>query len=63
MKQHTIKSGFTLSSVGLHTGLFVTATFHPAEANTGVCLRRVDLPGQPCYQALADYVSASVVRC
>ena len=59
MKQHTLKSSFTLSSVGLHTGLFVTATFHPAEANTGVCLRRVDLPGQPCYQALADYVSAT----
>ena len=59
MKQHTIKSDFTLSSVGLHTGLFVTATFHPAEADTGVCLRRVDLPGHPCYQALADYVSAT----
>ena len=59
MKQHTIKDSFTLSSVGLHTGLFVTATFHPAPENTGVCLRRVDLPGQPCYQALADYVSGT----
>jgi UDP-3-O-[3-hydroxymyristoyl] N-acetylglucosamine deacetylase/3-hydroxyacyl-[acyl-carrier-protein] dehydratase len=39
--------------------LFVTATFHPAPENTGVCLRRVDLPGQPCHQALADYVSAT----
>lgn len=58
-KQHTIKDSFTLSSVGLHTGLFVTATFHPAPENTGVCLRRVDLPGQPCYQALADYVSGT----
>ena len=27
--------------------------------NTGLCLRRVDLPGQPCHQALADYVSAT----
>ena len=59
MKQHTIKDSFTLSSVGLHTGLHVTATFHPAPADTGVCLRRVDLPGQPCHQALADYVSAT----
>lgn len=59
MKQHTIKESFTLSSVGLHTGLHVTATFHPAPENTGVCLRRVDLPGQPCHQALADYVSAT----
>ena len=59
MKQHTIKEPFTLSSVGLHTGLHVTATFNPAPANTGVCLRRVDLPGQPCHQALADYVSGT----
>lgn len=59
MKQHTIKESFTLSSVGLHTGLYVTATFHPAAPNTGICLRRVDLPGQPCHQALADYVSGT----
>ncbi len=59
MKQHTIKESFTLSSVGLHTGLQITATFRPAPANTGVWLRRVDLPGQPCHQALADYVSAT----
>lgn len=59
MKQHTIKEPFTLSSVGLHTGLHVTATFNPAPANTGVCLRRVDLLGQPCHQALADYVSGT----
>ena len=59
MKQHTLKDSFTLSSVGLHTGLQITATFNPAPANTGVCLRRVDLPGQPCHQALADYVSGT----
>ena len=59
MKQHTLKDSFTLSSVGLHTGLYVTATFHPAPENTGIRLRRVDLPGQPCHQALADYVSGT----
>lgn len=59
MKQHTIKESFTLCSVGLHTGLHITATFHPAPTNTGVCLRRIDLPGQPCHQALADYVSGT----
>lgn len=59
MKQHTIKESFVLRSVGLHTGLDVTATFLPAPPNTGICLRRVDLPKQPCYQALADYVSAT----
>ena len=59
MKQHTIKDSFSLSSVGLHTGLHVTSTFHPAPVDTGVCIRRIDLPGQPCHQALADYVSAT----
>lgn len=59
MKQHTLKDSFSLHSVGLHTGLQVTATFHPAQAYTGVCLRRVDLPGKPCHQALADYVSGT----
>ena len=59
MKQHTIKESFTLSSVGLHTGLYVTATFRPAPENTGICLRRIDLPGQPCHQALAEYVSGT----
>ena len=59
MKQKTIKEEFTLQSVGLHTGLQVTAVFHPAPENTGICLRRVDLAGKPCYQALADYVSAT----
>ncbi len=59
MKQHTIKESFSLSSVGLHTGLQITATFRPAPENTGIRLRRIDLPKQPCYQALADYVSGT----
>ena len=59
MKQHTIKEPFSLSSVGLHTGLQITATFNPAPVNTGICLRRIDLPKQPCYQAIADYVSGT----
>ena len=42
-KQHTLNESFTLASVGLHTGLQVTATFHPAPENTGVFLRRIDL--------------------
>ena len=59
MKQKTLKEEFTLQSVGLHTGLQITATFHPAPVNTGICLRRVDLPKKPCHQALADYVSGT----
>lgn len=59
MHQHTLKDSFTLRSIGLHTGLMLTATFRPAEAGTGIRLRRTDLEGQPCHEALADYVSAT----
>lgn len=43
----------------MHTGLQISATFLPAEANTGIRLCRTDLSGKPTYQALADYVSAT----
>ena len=42
MKQHTLKSSFTLSSVGLHTGLPATLTFKPAD--NGVTFVRTDIP-------------------
>lgn len=59
MKQHTIGASFSFSGKGLHTGLIVGCTFHPAEADSGVRLCRTDLPKRPTYQALADYVSAT----
>ena len=59
MKQHTIKSSFSFESKGLHTGLYIHATFSPAPHNTGIRICRADLPGQPNYEALADYVTAT----
>ncbi|MBR1809672.1 MAG: UDP-3-O-acyl-N-acetylglucosamine deacetylase [Paludibacteraceae bacterium] len=59
MKQHTLKSEFTLSGKGLHTGCMVSARFLPAQENTGIRMCRTDLEGKPCYEALADYVSAT----
>jgi UDP-3-O-[3-hydroxymyristoyl] N-acetylglucosamine deacetylase/3-hydroxyacyl-[acyl-carrier-protein] dehydratase len=59
MKQHTIKSSFSFESKGLHTGLYIHATFSPAAPNTGIRICRTDLPGQPTYEALADYVTAT----
>ncbi len=41
--QTTIKSPFTLSGPGLHTGKFIHATMRPAPQNTGILLRRIDL--------------------
>lgn len=59
MKQNTIKKSFTLEGKGLHTGLQITLTFMPAPANHGIRICRVDLPDEPTYQALADYVTAT----
>ncbi len=59
MKQKTLKESFSFTGKGLHTGLTITANFLPAAENTGVRLCRVDLPEHPCYEAVADYVSAT----
>lgn len=59
MKQHTIAQPFTFEGKGLHTGVYIHATFAPAAVHHGICLRRTDLPGQPTHHAYADYVSAT----
>ena len=59
MKQHTLAHSFTLEGKGLHTGLYLHATFTPAEENYGIRLCRIDLPDQPTHHAYADYVSAT----
>ncbi len=57
--QQTLKEAFTLQGKGLHTGLEITATFCPAEANTGYNIQRIDLEGQPVIEAIADNVAAT----
>lgn len=59
MKQHTIAAPFSFESKGLHTGLYIHATFSPAAENTGIRICRTDLEGKPTYQAVADYVTAT----
>ena len=59
MKQHTLKSSFSFESKGLHTGLYIHATFLPEEENTGIRICRTDLEGRPTYEAVADYVTAT----
>jgi len=45
--QRTIAKSFSLSGVGLHSGVEVTLVFKPAPAGHGVKFQRVDLEGQP----------------
>ncbi|MBI4178059.1 bifunctional UDP-3-O-[3-hydroxymyristoyl] N-acetylglucosamine deacetylase/3-hydroxyacyl-ACP dehydratase [bacterium] len=54
--QYTLKSSFPLNGVGLHTGQSVTATFLPAEPDTGIRFRRVDLPESPEIAARVRHV-------
>ncbi|MDD3166060.1 MAG: bifunctional UDP-3-O-[3-hydroxymyristoyl] N-acetylglucosamine deacetylase/3-hydroxyacyl-ACP dehydratase [Bacteroidales bacterium] len=54
--QLTLKKPFSVQGKGLHTGLKITATFQPAEANTGYRFVRTDLEGKPEIEALAEYV-------
>lgn len=55
--QRTLSQPFSISGKGLHTGVQVTMTFHPAPINHGFCFKRVDLPGCPLVEADADLVA------
>ncbi|MDR0546129.1 MAG: bifunctional UDP-3-O-[3-hydroxymyristoyl] N-acetylglucosamine deacetylase/3-hydroxyacyl-ACP dehydratase [Dysgonamonadaceae bacterium] len=54
--QHTLKSSFSMQGKGLHTGLQIEITFHPAPENHGYKIKRVDLPEQPILDAWAENV-------
>ena len=56
LKQNTLKEQFSLSGKGLHTGLNLTVTFLPAPAGHGYKILRVDMPGQPIMDAVAENV-------
>jgi UDP-3-O-[3-hydroxymyristoyl] N-acetylglucosamine deacetylase/3-hydroxyacyl-[acyl-carrier-protein] dehydratase len=56
-KQRTLAREISLTGKGLHTGINVTITFKPAPANHGYKFCRVDLPGKPVIDALAEHVT------
>jgi UDP-3-O-[3-hydroxymyristoyl] N-acetylglucosamine deacetylase/3-hydroxyacyl-[acyl-carrier-protein] dehydratase len=56
-KQRTLAKEISLTGKGLHTGNNVTITFKPAPANHGYKFCRVDLPGRPLIDALAEHVT------
>ena len=45
MRQTTIQNEVHCSGIGLHSGKEVSMSLHPAEADTGVIFRRLDVPG------------------
>lgn len=56
MKQLTLNGEFTVSGKGLHSGLQIEATFLPAPEGHGYKFQRIDLPGEPVIDALAENV-------
>lgn len=56
-KQRTLAAAISFEGKGLHTGLRVTMTVHPADDNHGITFRRVDLEGAPEVPALCEYVT------
>ena len=50
--QCTIKNEISISGIGLHTGIESTATFKPAEPNSGIRFKRLDL--EDCPEIIAD---------
>ena len=56
LKQNTLKEQFSLSGKGLHTGLNLTVTFMPAPPDHGYKIQRIDMPGQPIMDAVAENV-------
>lgn len=56
LKQNTLGGSFTLEGKGLHTGLHLVVTFNPAPENHGYKVQRVDLPGEPIIDAVAENV-------
>lgn len=59
MRQKTIHSEFMVEGITLHTGVKTSVTLCPAAENTGIRIRRIDLPDQPEHEALACYVSTT----
>ncbi|MBP3374542.1 MAG: bifunctional UDP-3-O-[3-hydroxymyristoyl] N-acetylglucosamine deacetylase/3-hydroxyacyl-ACP dehydratase [Bacteroidaceae bacterium] len=56
LKQNTLNGSFSLCGKGLHTGLSLTVTFNPAEENHGYKIQRIDMPGMPVMDAVAENV-------
>ena len=56
-KQQPLAAAISVTGKGLHTGLQVEMTVHPAEENRGIVFRRVDLEGAPEVSALCEYVT------
>lgn len=56
-RQTTIRETIRISGKGLHSGKLVNVSILPAEVDTGIVFRRVDLEDKPLIKASADLVT------
>jgi len=56
VRQRTVSRSVTLQGCGVHSGEAASLTFHPADPNSGIRFRRIDLPGLPFVPADLDHV-------
>jgi len=56
LRQRSLKSLVSATGVGLHTGQKVRLTLRPAQPDTGVVFRRIDLPAAPEIPARGELV-------
>ncbi|MCK9621951.1 MULTISPECIES: UDP-3-O-acyl-N-acetylglucosamine deacetylase [Methylobacter] len=61
IKQRTLKNTIRATGVGLHTGDKVYLTLRPAEANTGIRFRRVDLETPVTIEAKPENVGETIL--
>jgi UDP-3-O-[3-hydroxymyristoyl] N-acetylglucosamine deacetylase len=53
-KQTTLRESATVAGIGVHSGLPVTLTIHPADANSGISFLRPGIDGCPDREVRAD---------
>ena len=61
-KQTTLRDQAALTGVGVHSGLPVTLTLYPAEADTGIRFVRTGLPGSRDREIVADTRSVTATE-
>src|SRR5262245_41965194 len=61
-KQTTLRERATVSGIGVHTGLPVTLTLHPADASTGVVFVRCGADGRPTHEIHANARSVTATE-
>jgi UDP-3-O-[3-hydroxymyristoyl] N-acetylglucosamine deacetylase len=61
-RQTTLRNRVAVSGIGVHTGLPVTLTLHPADAGTGVVFHRCGVDGEPDREIRANVRSVTATE-